>query len=183
MFGPDGVRSSSELTAAHIGVLSDDLTAEELGRALDDTEGVAQFEASIERLGGGLSRRRACEWFVSRWTSLGGTDWLGTELVWPDGPDESVVIGVRVRAWTPTPVRVPSNRLWRIEVYVEVPCECDRDHGNHPVDLRSFEGSDVPAFDRASTDVLQQVDRWMIRGSAAEAWRQWAGLPGRTRRG
>lgn len=162
-------------------MLSDDLTAEELGRALDGADGVGLLKASIERLGGELTRRRVCEWFVTRWTSLGGTDWLGTEITWSDGPEDAVVIGVRVRSWTPSPLRVPSNRLWRIEVYVEVPCECDRDHGNHPVDLRSFEGSDVHAFDRASTDVLQQIDQWMIRGGAAEVWREWAGLPGRKR--
>ena len=65
---------------------SDDLTVEEKGRALDGADGVGLLKASIYRLGGGFARRRACEWFVTRWTSLGGTDCFGTELTCQTGP-------------------------------------------------------------------------------------------------
>jgi hypothetical protein len=56
-------------------------------------------------------------------------------------------------------------------------CECDRDHGNHDVDGREFEGSSSAGLGRAFDMTLAQVDDWMSRGIVADAWREWAGLP------
>jgi hypothetical protein len=75
----------------------DGLTEVDLARALDGVEGVRVFDASVAILGAELQQRRRSEWYVTDSALAGGTtDWLGTELVWADGPGDGVVIGVPV---------------------------------------------------------------------------------------
>ena len=134
-----------------------------------------------------LASRRPSKWYItSRRGELAYSRpeavdeiWLGTDLSWAPHQQDSVEINMEVRSWVPPTLRVDSVRLWRLRTAVEVPCDCARDHGNHPVDERRFEGSSSAGLRSASSELLTQLDEWLTRGTIAGPWRLFAGLPSR----
>lgn len=153
--------------------------------AVGDDEASQQLLAALSPFLTELASRRQSEWFVTARPAEfsygadqeGDHRWLGTDLTWsPEQPD-SVEIHIEFRSWVPPRLRAESVRLWRLRMSVEVPCECARDHGNHPVDERRFEGSSPGGLRTTHSAALAQLDDWLLRGTAASSWRIAAGLP------
>lgn len=165
---------------------SDALVGLDVRSAVGDDDDSRQLLAALSPFVAELASRRSSEWYVTARapefsygvTEPGDHSWLGTDLTWsPDQPD-SVEIHVELRSWVPPWLRAESIRLWRLRLSVEVPCECARDHGNHAVDERRFEGSSPDGLRRAHSAALAQLDQWLTRGTSASRWRVAAGLPG-----
>jgi hypothetical protein len=152
------------------------LVGVDLVGALGGEDGAVQLRDGLTDFATRLSQRRRSDWIPFR-VRPSDVEWLGTELDWTPDEVDSVTVEVRIRSWIPVPLRADSVRLWRLASYLTVACECDRDHGNHDVDGREFEGSSPAGLGRAFDMTLAQVDDWMSRGIVADAWREWAGLP------
>lgn len=167
-------------------VSSDDPFARlDLDRALGDDDDSRELVAQLRPFVAELALRRPSEWQITtrRPEFSYGPDeadrhsWLATDLEWAPQQPDSVAINVEFRSWVPPRLRVDSVRLWRLRLSLEVPCACARDHGNHGVDERRFEGSSPDGLRSACSEALAQLDGWLSRGTMADPWRASAGLP------
>lgn len=166
-------------------VSSDDpFSVLDLSRALGDDDS-RELLPELRALVAELALRRPSEWQITMRRpefSYGpdetdGHSWLATDLEWAPQQPDSVAINVEFRSWVPPRLRVDSVRLWRLRLSLEVPCACARDHGNHAVDGRRFEGSSPDGLRSACSEALAQLNGWLSRATTTEPWRAWAGLP------
>lgn len=129
-----------------------------------------------------LERRQRREWNIFKLLP-DETRWVGTTLSYLDeGPSDWVELDVSIRSWTTPALRKPgiTQRLWRVWTSLDVPCECEPDHGIHRVQEVFHEAGSIDGLAEACASALDTTDGWLRDGALpADKWRLRAGLPTR----
>jgi hypothetical protein len=141
--------------------------------ANDEDWGLRTLQDFSER----LDQRQAGEWGIFKLVP-DETRYLGRVLVSSDDHDP-VELEVWIRSWQTHSWRKPgtSQRLWHVWARLEVGCQCERDHGVHPVQVVRWEAGSVEGLAEACNAALATLDGWFAEGLSAANWRLRAGLP------
>ena len=124
-----------------------------------------------------LDQRQAREWHIFKLVP-DETRYLSRVVVNSDDHDP-VELEVWIRSWLTHSWRTPgsSQRLWHVWARSEVGCQCDRDHGVHPVQVTRWEAGSIEGLAEACNRALATIDGWLAEDLPAAMWRQRAGLP------
>lgn len=126
-----------------------------------------------------LDQRQTREWYIFKLVP-DETRYLSRGLVNSDDPaHDAVELEVWIRSWKTHSWRKPdsSQRLWHVWTRLEVGCQCDPDHGAHPVQVARWEAGSSEGLAEACNAALATIDGWLAEGLPAAEWRLRAGLP------